>query len=72
MNIQNEMQSLLQKKMDRRDFIRHIGIGFVALLGLSAFFRALSSMNGTSKATVGYSAGAYGGRTDTRAANHSK
>ncbi|HEU5122373.1 MAG TPA: twin-arginine translocation signal domain-containing protein [Candidatus Saccharimonadales bacterium] len=62
MKVQTEMQALLQKKMDRRDFIKHVGIGFVALLGLSAVLRALSSMNGTSKSTVGYSGGVYGGR----------
>lgn len=64
MNIQNEMQMLLQKKMDRRDFIKHVGIGFVALLGLSAAYRALTSMNG--KQTVGYSAGVYGGGKTTQ------
>ena len=54
------MQSLLQKKMDRRDFIKHVGIGFAAILGISTLIRALSSMNGP-KQTVGYSAGTYGG-----------
>jgi hypothetical protein len=64
MNIQNEVQTLLQKKMDRRDFIKHVGIGFISLLGLSAALRALTSMNG--KQTVGYSAGAYGGIKTTK------
>ncbi len=61
MNIQNEMQTLLKKKMDRRDFIKHVGIGFAAILGIGTLIRAMSSMNGSQKQTVGYSAGAYGG-----------
>jgi hypothetical protein len=60
MNIQNEMQALLKKKMDRRDFIKHVGVGFAAVLGLTTIIRAVSSMNGQ-KSTVGYSAGTYGG-----------
>ena len=61
MNIQNEMQALLKKKMDRRDFIKHVGIGFAAILGIGTIVRAMSSMNGSQKQTVGYSAGSYGG-----------
>jgi hypothetical protein len=65
MNIQNEMQSLLQKKMDRRDFLKHVGIGFAAILGIGTLIRAMSSMNNGQKQTVGYSAGAYGGEKPT-------
>lgn len=67
MNIQNEVQTLLQKKMDRRDFIKHVGIGFVSILGISAAIRAVSSMNGSQKQTAGYSAGSYGGVKTTQA-----
>jgi len=61
MSIQNEVHALLQKKMDRRDFIKHVGIGFAAVLGIGAVIRAMSSMNGSNKSTVGYSTGVYGG-----------
>lgn len=61
MGIQSEVHALLQKKMDRRDFIKHVGIGFAAILGISTIIRAMSSMNGSGKSTVGYSAGVYGG-----------
>lgn len=60
MNMQNEVQTLLQKKMDRRDFLRHVGVGFAAILGITTLIRALSSMNG-SQGTA-YNAGAYGGK----------
>lgn len=60
MSIQTEVQSLLQKKMDRREFIRHVGVGFAAIVGITTLIRALSSMNGN-KHTTGYSAGTYGG-----------
>lgn len=61
MGIQNEVHALLQKKMDRRDFIKHVGIGFAAILGIGTIIRAMSSMNGSNKSTVGYNAGVYGG-----------
>ena len=60
MNIQNDVQTLLQKKMDRREFIKHVGIGFAALIGVSAVLRTMSSLGGN-KQTTGYSAGTYGG-----------
>ena len=60
MNIQNDVQTLLQKKMDRREFIKHVGIGFAALIGVSAVLRTMSSLGGN-KQTPGYSAGVYGG-----------
>lgn len=64
MNIQNDVQALLQKKMDRREFIKHVGIGFAALLGVSAVLRTMSSL-GNNKQTVGYSGGVYGGTKNT-------
>lgn len=60
MNIQNDVQTLLQKKMDRREFIKHVGIGFAALIGVSAVLRTMSSLGGN-KQTQGYNAGTYGG-----------
>jgi len=58
MNLKDNVQTLLQKKMDRRDFIKHVGVGFVAILGLSAVVRAMTS---TGQRTDGYSSGVYGG-----------
>lgn len=55
------MQKLLQKEMDRKDFIKHVGIGFAAILGITTILRTISTMSGNQGKTVGYSSGAYGG-----------
>lgn len=60
MDLKNNVQTLLQKKMDRRDFIKHVGVGFVAILGISTIVR---SMNSIGQKNQGYSAGAYGGNS---------
>lgn len=65
MNIQNDVQTLLQKKMDRREFIKHVGIGFAALIGVSAVLRSMSSMSGSKQQTVGYGTSSYGGVKNT-------
>lgn len=65
MNIQNDVQTLLQKKMGRREFIKHVGIGFAALIGVSAVLRSMSSMSGNKQQTVGYGASSYGGVKNT-------
>lgn len=65
MNLQSDVQTLLQKKMDRREFIKHVGIGFAALVGVSAVLRTMSSMSGNKAQSVGYGASVYGGTKNT-------
>lgn len=55
-----DLDNLLQKQMDRRDFLKHVAIGFVALTGVSAVIKTLSTLSG-SKQTAGYGASVYGG-----------
>jgi len=61
MNIQNDMQSLLQKEMDRKDFLKHVGIGFAAIMGITTVLKTVSNLSGNKQHEVGYSSGAYGG-----------
>lgn len=65
MNLQSDVQTLLQKKMDRREFIKHVGIGFAALIGVSAVLRTMSSMGGNKQQSVGYGSSTYGGGKNT-------
>lgn len=69
-NLQSEVHTLLQKKMDRREFIKHVGIGFAALLGVSAVLRSMSSMSGN-KQQVGYGSSTYGGVTNNQPSKQS-
>lgn len=62
------LDEVLRRKMDRRDFLKHIGVGVLALVGLSSAMRVLSpnARPGISQSQAstnyGYGSGAYGGR----------
>jgi len=67
MNIQEDVQALLQKEMDRKEFIKHIGIGFAAIIGITTVVKTINSMSGNNKKQLGYSGGAYGGDANSSA-----
>lgn len=62
--MKNELESLLQKEMDRRDFLKHVGIAFVALTGVAALLKTLNGFGGNTRTrqTVGYGSATYGGK----------
>lgn len=65
----NELNTLLAKKMDRKDFLKHVGIGVVAAVGLSSIIKAVSSSGApagssspkSNSSSLGYGGSAYGG-----------
>ena len=60
-----DLSNLLQKQMDRRDFLKHVGIGFVAITGVATLVKTLNSVSGPKNQTAGYGASAYGGNRQT-------
>lgn len=56
-----DTSALLQKEMDRKDFVKNVGIGLVALSGVAAALKAVSLAPTTRKSSNGYGASAYGG-----------
>jgi hypothetical protein len=58
-NMQNPLDQILEKEMDRRDFLAHIGAGFMALIGFSSILKALSGNHSSSSST--HRTGGYGG-----------
>lgn len=61
--INQKAQELLNKKMDRRDFLRHVGIGALLLFGLGSIIKTLTTAErnvAEKKTTTGYGSGAYG------------
>jgi len=61
--MKNDVEKLLQKQMDRKDFIKHVAIGFAALAGVSAIAKTLSTMTNSGKTqSTGYGSSVYGGR----------
>lgn len=64
MQIKTQFNELLNKKVSRQEFIKHIGLGVVALSGAGAALRLLSSDSGKSPDNGGgYGSSAYGGNT---------
>lgn len=66
--MKSEFANLLAKKMDRKDFLKHVGVGIVALTGVSAMLKVMSPLGGspsapqTSQSTsYGYGSSVYGG-----------
>ena len=63
MTIQDDMQKLLQKEMDRKDFLKHVGVGFAAIVGITTVLKTVSNLSGNDKQKqgYGYNSGVYGG-----------
>jgi hypothetical protein len=72
MTIQDDMQKLLQKEMDRKGFLKHVGIGFAAIMGITTILKTVSNLGSSGqKQSVGYSAGVYGGGKSSAASSSS-
>lgn len=59
--MKNDLNMLLEKEMDRREFLRHVGVGLVALTGVAGILKALNGASSTPRRTSGYGSSAYGG-----------
>ena len=59
--MKKDLDNLLQKQMDRRDFLKHVGIGFVAITGVATLVKTLSSVYSPKQQGAGYGASVYGG-----------
>jgi len=61
--IKIDTASLLQKEMDRKDFLKHVGIAVVALTGVSAALRLLADQpTQHMRQSAGYGSAVYGGK----------
>lgn len=63
--IKAHINQLLQKEMDRKDFLRHVGIAVTIIVGLPALMKALSQLQNGSvtkpTSSFGYGSSSYGG-----------
>jgi hypothetical protein len=57
--------------MDRKDFLKHVGVGFAAIVGITTILKTVSNLSGNGqKQSAGYSSGVYGGgKSSTGSAN---
>jgi hypothetical protein len=57
-----QISDLLEKPMDRKDFLRHMGVGALMLLGGNIIYQAVTGVSkNRSSSNVGYGTSAYGG-----------
>lgn len=64
MAIQEDVQKLLQKEMNRKDFLKHVGIGFAAIVGITTVLKTVTNLGSSEnqkQSSLGYSSGVYGG-----------
>ncbi len=62
--MKQELDTLLNKKMDRKDFLKHVAIAVVALTGVGALLKTLAPAPKQAPAVShnGYGASVYGGQ----------
>lgn len=61
MAIKAQVNAILNKKMDRQDFLKHLALGVVAISGAGAALRLLAPKQQTKSKSAGYGSSAYGG-----------
>jgi len=59
MDFKKPLNNLLQKEVDRKEFLTHVGAGALAVIGVTSLLKALGEDNKTSSA--GYGGSSYGG-----------
>ena len=66
--LHDQLDGLFQKKMDRLTFLKHVGIGIVALTGVSTLLKTMGGFGSSAQQTSGYGYGAsvYGGKSEAR------
>ena len=67
MSVKKDIGALLDTKMDRKDFLRNVAVGLVAVTGVATALRAFAPKpagQSTAVAPQGYGASAYGGATN--------
>jgi hypothetical protein len=67
-----QIDEILQKRMDRKDFLKHVGMGVAIITGTAGIIKLLKPANGNMAKTnhgqhvaMGYGASAYGGHPAT-------
>ena len=58
--MKSDVDAILAKEVDRRDFLKHVGLAIVAATGIGAVIKSVNSAT-TKNQVSGFGAGAYGG-----------
>lgn len=64
--MKTQLNTIFNKEMDRKDFLRHVGIAMMMLVGGGAIMQALGSLHSgrtsSQSKSYGYGSSPYGGR----------
>jgi hypothetical protein len=60
------IEKLMKKPMDRREFLLHVGVGTVTLVGISGLVKNLLHFTGHPQRSSGYGSSPYGGGSERR------
>lgn len=63
MAFRTQLDAVLNKKMDRQDFLKHVAVGVVAVSGAGAALRLLAPKQKST--ATGYGSSPYGGTKPT-------
>ena len=62
MAIKSQVQAILNQKMNRKDFLKQVAVGVIALTGVGSALTLLSAEKKTTQSVAhGYGSSAYGG-----------
>jgi arginine exporter protein ArgO len=64
--MKDNMSALLNKEVSRKEFLQHVGIAILALIGVGGLLKTLSEssknqLQQSSQSGFGYGSGTYGG-----------
>lgn len=57
--MKDQLYDLLNKPMDRKEFLKHVGMGFATLVGVAGVIKAIKPQ---AVSNLGYGSSVYGGR----------
>lgn len=61
MAVKTQLNAVLNKKMDRQGFLKHVAVGIVAVSGATTALRFLAPGKQHPVSVAGYGSSAYGG-----------
>ena len=63
-HIKTQVDDLLGKEVDRKEFLKHVGIGVIAMTGVLGVLKTLNLVGGSSSLAQGYGSSVYGGKKE--------
>lgn len=75
--MQKQLDEILQKRMDRKDFLKHMAMGVAVITGAAGVIKVLKpeaakQQSGQQQVAAGYGASVYGGAPVTTQASATK